>query len=162
LCRYDVAKLLNMDHKDPVFEMVLEDIPGDMQWDPANMFEAAFLKNNLKRYDIQYVSRLKAMSKEDSRSSAFSSETTRNPEGKNILANESSSSVKIQVKEFAVLMAKVKVVKDGEPKVAKIAKEIKVFKATLEVNNKPEGRPLIIKHTEHQHEHDLIPTTAKT
>lgn len=137
---------------DPVFDKVIEHFPCDDLWDMGDLFEAGFANAGLKRFDINYVNSMRKSKTDDIHKQETTSGTNRNAEAKSIMDNTNGIVIKLEVKEHADLKAKMKIVKDADPKMSKVVRELKTLKATLDVHSKPESRDpkLPIKH-KHQH-----------
>ena len=136
---YVIADLLKMKHEDPIFKTVISKIPCEEAdtWDEDDMVQAGFKLAGLKRYRLETVNTLLKKQKVQENSSTSSSSTTLGKNSGPLALAGASSSVKLEVKAYALLQTDSKIISAAGRKFAKMLSDLKGCKATLIVSAKP-------------------------
>ncbi len=142
-CRYDVAKLCNMNYENPfqkkLVDSICEGLPADDDWDETDAFEKAYKSNKLKRYKLDKA--LLTKEKEtDVHKEVLSTLGEKDCKGSQpSLGNTPSAPIKIQNPKHLDLMNAIKVTKSAAAATSSLTSLFKNILPTIVTCASPEG-----------------------
>lgn len=139
--RYDIAKMLNMDWKDPVesgiLELVCSELESDDAWDSTIPLHRGYMKAGLKRFRIE-KDLMARYSSTETNVEQISSTCEKAEKSSALERKEPECQVKIEHPQYVALTEVLRVCKSAETKVCGMLSLLKKDKAKLVAKKTPE------------------------
>ena len=139
--RYDIAKMLNMDWKDPIeggiLELVCSELESDDAWDSSIPLHRGYIKAGLKRFRIE-KDLMARYSSTETNVEQITSSCEKAEKASALERKEAACAIKIEHPQYVALTEALRVCKSAESKVCGMLSLLKKDKARLVAKKTPE------------------------
>lgn len=122
---------MHMDVESDAFKAILVHVEHNMDWDESDNIQQAMLKANEKRYRLDKKATYETHTVTHKETEALHTTTDKELRDDKKFMGALDDSVKIEIKEFALLKEDVKVLKCGDVQAQKLVNDLRQFAATF-------------------------------
>ena len=128
--------MMGIPHDDMDFDVLTAHIDYDLDWDPEDPFEKGYLQAGLKRYKVDKKDSLQRVTDKDIQADKFSSSTEQKEKTSQFaLKDVAHQEIKLEVKEYALLLVEKKVTASALKVLGKLVDELKVVRSAVSLKH---------------------------